>query len=258
MYYYFGLNFLSFESNNLMYLFFSLKNKCSLHGAHSTEYLKPFSLNIGYPVSYSYKQLHQLFRDKGVFILIKESPKSVLNHLMFGYYNNLFNEIILNDFKNYFQITINNLDEEKLKVLMDNYYTDVEQTIGEKLIIADLSQHNDSFVNFICSSDFIVFAEKLNNGDPDYGVTGRAIGMQKSYQGLLGGEIKDYFVTSPYYAIPSSYPLNSWMGDGFHKRPPTALGDSYLANFLSQFDNDESMFNLWDANYRVIKIKKKL
>jgi hypothetical protein len=247
--YYFILNFLSFESVNALNLFFVLKNSCSIHGATSLSQIRPNSLNLGYPVSYLYKELVDLFGDYGVFILIKESPKSVLDHILFGYYNKLYDEKILKDFKTYFDVDVNNITEKKLKNLMDSYYSSVENTVGNKLIVIDLAKHNNSFVTFIKSPDFLEVVDKLNNHSVSTDLSLKATAIQTEQIDRMIGFIKDYFIPSLHYGLPDTYGINKWMNNNFnlvYTQTDQNNVNSYLEKFIEEFNNEPTMEFLWD------------
>ncbi len=254
--YYFILNFLSFESVNALNLFYALKNSCSIHGITSLTQIRPNSLNLGYPISYLYKELADLFSRYGVFILIKENPKSVLNHILFGYYNKLYNEKIIKDFKTYFNVDFNNINEEKLKTLMDAYYAEVEARIGSKLIVIDLTKHNDSFVNFIKSPDFLSFVQRLNSCLITCDLTQAAISLQTEKIDKMNYFIKDYFIKSPHYGLPDPYTVNRWMNNASNQafgEAKQSNENSYLLSFIEEFNDDETMAFLWDQQNNYVK-----
>jgi hypothetical protein len=245
------LNFLSFESVNAGKLFFRMFNACGLHNISNVQTLYRQRLGVGYVVSFSYKEIANLFKNC-TFILIKEEPSVVLSHLLFGYYNNLYSSEVLNDFTNYFKINFENLTEETLTPLITNYYNEVETFFGDSLITIDLKQFENSMHSFAYGEDFLIFAKKLTE------VIKKPAQLKKFklfqeyvLSNVIPIDLKDYFIHSENYGLPEKYPTNQMPGNSM---PPQITGNtppvnSWLTLFLAEFEDPKIMEALWTEDY---------
>lgn len=217
-------------------------------------------VNAGYMVSYSAKELNKLFYINK-FILIKENPQTILKHLMFGYYNEIYPINVIEDFNNYFQVDLTNIANLNLTYIVNKYYEEIENIFGDKLIVVDLNKHDSSFINFLNSPDYYTLCEKLTDwaaylhslNPPDEfknwivkpsEILGFAENLKSDVINKKVNFIYDYFIKSQYYGVPEidTYAMNAQDYFSPNKEPITPL-QNFLKEMKDFSKNIATMLN---------------
>lgn len=235
---YFILNFLSFESTNALHALFNLRRACGVHAPFFINDVSNAAVFSGYTVSYSYKKLREKF-PKSIFILIKETPENITNHLLYGYYQKLYDNNVLKDFDKYFNIHFQN---DEIKLLADTYYSEVESFFKDNLVVMDLSGGEGTFNAFAASPKFLPFFTQLEKVEKslnfiDSNTDSCYVDPLKLMTEI---KVKDYFKTgSPYYAIPEPYPMGTIMANSTNLFMSKLNDDTYLDNFIKELNENE-------------------
>lgn len=158
---FFFLNYLSFESLNLTQMCYSVGLGCATHGATQLNTIMSGSAHAGYPISYLYKEMHNL-QPEAKFILLREDPQVILKHLLYGKYADSYTPQIIHDFNEFYGITLDNLSLEVLNEKANAYYSEVSSYFGQTLVTIDFPRYESSIFNFISSPDFITFYKALD------------------------------------------------------------------------------------------------
>ena len=198
------LNFLSFESINFLKLLHSF-NVCGIQNPACFKTLMTFNCVSGYTASYTYKQIDKLF-PAAFFILIEESPTTVLNQLLYGYYKQIFNKKVVSDFKKYFNIDLENLDEKHLAEQMQNYYLNVKENFKDKdnLLVLDLTSYENKFSSFVSSDELPAVIALLEN----FSIPGLKyspetfLSLKQAIENKTLTKIKDFLLKSPFEGTP--------------------------------------------------------
>jgi hypothetical protein len=226
------LNFLSFESINFFKLLHELQKGCGTFNPFCFNNLLYSQSIAGYTSSHCYKEISEFFPG-ALFILIKENPETVLNHLLYAYYKGIYDDKIIEDFKKYYQVDLKNIDSIDIAGLMNNYYTDIENTFDDNLIVVDLTSYDNSFISFLTSPEFKFFVEQL-----DAFPLGRVVeeAAERIQENVKIGEnlvFTDFFIKSRYHGVPTDYLFTG------HCLDLKDLEETYLDYFLKDLKANE-------------------
>lgn len=199
------LNFLSFESCNFFNLTQHLTKTCGNFNPYCIRSNSPMG---GYTISYAYNEVSKFF-DETVYILIKEDPAVILQHLLYGYYKGLYDKDVVKDFKNFFNIdlTQNNFD---ISLEVNNYYEKVFRDLdGKKLITVDLTKYNNSFYSFLYSPEglprFVFTLNDVYSLISETKTIDYVLSDVMNYRDKADGYFYDYFINSKWHGVPNWY-----------------------------------------------------
>jgi hypothetical protein len=226
------LNFLSFESINFFKLLHELQKGCGIFNPFCFNNILYSQVTGGYTTSYCYKEINKFF-PASLFILIKESPEVVLNHILYAYHKGIYDEKVIEDFKRYYQVDLKNIENVDIAGLMNTYYTTIENTYEHDLLVVDLTSYDNSFISFLTSPEFQIFSEQLDLfplGRESAGIFER---IQKNIEDGENLVFTDFFIKSRYHGVPTSYAFTGYCLD------LKDLEETYLEYFLKDLKANE-------------------
>jgi hypothetical protein len=166
----------------------------------------------GYPVSSIYPLLDKTYTEDTVFVLFKESTRTIEDHLLYGYYNGIYPVKVLNDFDKYWDVNFRSGVVQRLDEKVEKYYSRVEDYFGNRsnFLVADLSSFGGSWNNWITSDSFTRFIGKLPHSNPM--LIANVPGIQARVAKKKTFPYFDYLTPGPYYGVPEGLALGTFFG----------------------------------------------
>jgi hypothetical protein len=216
---------------------FTAMGQCSVHGPYDNFHMDSSIAHAGYTVSYFYRELDKL-NAGSKFILFKEDPKMVEDHILFGIYHGIYKQPHIYDLYNHWNIRIDNNAITNLAAQIDGYYNSVRGYFynNSNFIEIDLTPYNGNFNDFISSSSFVTMGDWMN--PPIYSVPEKLATMQNDIQNTKIFPFINYLASGETISVPRGYPMNTFMGGGFGNMVSSRLrGPSYIENLGKELDS---------------------
>jgi hypothetical protein len=215
---------------------FTAMGQCSVHGPYDNYHIDASIAHAGYTVSYFYRELDKL-NPGSKFILFKESPDMVEDHIMFGLYHGIFNNIHRYDMYNYLNLRMENNQVVNLAAQLEGYYNSVKGYFynNPNFLEVDLTSYNGNFDNFIASSSFVTMGDWMN--PPIYSVPDKLATIQNELNTPRIFPFINYLAPGDTMSVPRGYPMNAFMGGGFANMVSSKLrGTSYIEKLQTELD----------------------
>ena len=232
---YIYLNFLSFNSINIgrMLTYFGL---CCGHAPYTAMQFFSSRAQGGYTVSNQYKLVDQVYGDAVTIVLFKENIQTIEDHLMYGFYNNLYDSRTMADFKKYWNVALINGIIPGLETYINNYYDSVVNYFKnhDNFFVVDLTSYEAHFNQFIMSTDFAAMVNYLNlihHTDTDR-LIGKIQGRVLQNKPFPYMDYLDHQATVP--AIPTGYPVNAYLGGTSNSMPINPGNRTYIDCFVDE------------------------
>lgn len=227
----FLVNFPSLNEINF-HRYFTFLQICGMHNPvkNNTFNLKPFC--SGYTISFNIEIIKKKFPD-AFFIHFQTSSELLYKQIIFCRETGLINNFIIDDFKEYLDLNINNFSLEDLD----------KKNLDYNNMINDLFKNNSNFINLGLINSFrsFIFNEKnLNDFFYIHGFN-TEININKLKSSIKTNEVKflDYLdFNSQDLHIPNIYTINSLISDFIFKVPfDLNHCPSYYKNLKTEIEN---------------------